>query len=74
MTDRRVPPHDSTHMAPCERGCWFFVECGKESLACKQFENWVNYGVQLEPPKKMPTKEMYDRIFKNYAIGRPRNG
>ena len=43
-------------------------------MACKQFEDWVNYGVQLEPPKKMPTKEMYDRIFKNYAIGRPRNG
>lgn len=43
-------------------------------MACKQFEDWVNYGVQLEPPKVLPTRAMFDRIFKNYAIGRPRNG
>ena len=68
---KRVQPHVSTQLAPCERSCLFWAHCGKESVACRQFENFVNYGWNLDPPTKPPTREIFDRIFNHYNIGRP---
>jgi len=60
-------------IAPCDKDCWFAYKCKKEKLACKEFEQFVLYGVQRDPPKTVPTRARYERIFREFRIGRPRN-
>jgi hypothetical protein len=68
---QRVKTHVVEQLAPCEKGCWFWYGCSTKYLACKQFEEYVRYGVDRLPPKNPPTRAMFDRIFRELRVGRP---
>ena len=48
---------------PCE-GCVKQIRCGLEELACKPFAFFVNYGRTPEVDVREPTKEIFDKVFK----------
>ncbi len=60
-------------IAPCEKDCWFAYSCKREGLACREFERFVRWGEPQDPPKTVPTRAYYERIFREWKIGRPRN-
>ena len=52
-----------TEICPCD-GCELATECGENELACRAFSSFVLRGVFDENRVRMPSSQMFHKIFK----------
>jgi hypothetical protein len=50
-------------ICPCD-GCELAEKCGEDELACRAFSSFVLLGIFDENRIKMPTKQLFHKIFK----------
>lgn len=65
----RAKETDPEHLAPCDKDCWYWMHCKQFHLACKQFNHFVQWNHDLDPPpggwmhKDAPTRGRYSQAF-----------